>query len=82
VTTCTANWLRTLPNSPKITTLCELGDQGLFMAREALGAGLIDHVAYEDEIPALLESKVNPVHVITTEDYLHARRRMQRHCSF
>ena len=56
----------------------ELIDQGLFMAREALGAGLVDHVAYEDEIPTLLESKLNPVHVITTEDYLHLRRRELR----
>lgn len=56
----------------------ELIDQGLFMAREALGAGLVDQVAYEDEIPTLLESKLNPVHVITTEDYLHLRRRELR----
>jgi protease-4 len=56
----------------------ELIDQGLFMAREALAAGLVDHIAYEDEIPALLESKVNPVHVITTEDYLRSRRRILR----
>jgi protease IV len=56
----------------------ELIDQGLFMAREALGAGLVDHVAYDDEIPALLESAVKPVRVITTEDYLHARRRILR----
>jgi protease-4 len=38
----------------------------------------VDHAAYEDEIPALLESKVNPVRVITTEDYLHSRRRILR----
>ena len=56
----------------------ELIDQGLFMAREALEAGLVDHVAYEDEIPTLLESKLNPVHVITTEDYLHLRKRELR----
>ncbi|NOT53991.1 MAG: hypothetical protein HOP18_05240, partial [Deltaproteobacteria bacterium] len=53
-------------------------DQGLFMAREALGAGLIDHVAYEDEIPTLLEAKLNPVHEITTEEYLHLRRQVMR----
>jgi len=56
----------------------ELIDQGLFMAREALGTGLVDHVAYEDEIPTLLESKFSPVHVITTEDYLHLHRRELR----
>ncbi len=56
----------------------ELIDQGLFVAREALGAGLVDHVAYEDEIPTLLESKFTPVHVITTEDYLHLHRRELR----
>lgn len=56
----------------------ELIDQGLFMAREALGAGLVDHVAYEDEIPTLLEAKLNPVHEITTEEYLHLRGRVMR----
>ncbi len=56
----------------------ELIDQGLFMAREALGAELVDHVAYEDEIPTLLEAKLNPVHEITTAEYVHLRRRVMR----
>jgi len=56
----------------------ELIDQGLYMAREALAAGLVDHVAYEDEMPTLLESTLNPVQVITTEEYLHLRRRELR----
>ena len=34
-------------------------DQGLFLAREAMSEGLVDHIGYEDELPALLESRVN-----------------------
>jgi protease-4 len=56
----------------------EVIDQGLFMAREALAAGVVDRVAYEDEIPALLETILNPVHLIATDDYLHHRRREMR----
>jgi len=53
-------------------------DQGLFLAREALAAGLVDHVAYEDEIPALLEGKIGPVQLIEARVYRHRRARELR----
>jgi protease IV len=56
----------------------ELIDQGLFLAREALAAGLIDHVAYEDEVPALLEGKIGPVQLIEAAAYRRRRARALR----
>ncbi|MGE0821397.1 MAG: signal peptide peptidase SppA [Candidatus Binatia bacterium] len=56
-------------------------DQGLFLSREALGAGLIDHVAYEDEILHLLENAIDTidtVEMIETTDYLRFRGRVLR----
>lgn len=53
-------------------------DHGLFMAREALSAGLIDHIVYEDEIPTLLESQCKPVRVIVAEEYIYLRKRALR----
>jgi len=51
----------------------ELIDQGLFLAREALAAGLVDHIAYEDEVPALLEGKIGPVQLIEAAAYRRRR---------
>ena len=48
-------------------------DQGLFLAREALAEGLVDHVGYEDEIPQLLEKQVGELHVLDAEHYRHRR---------
>jgi protease-4 len=54
-------------------------DQGLFLAREALTAGLVDHLGYEDELPGLLEGKMGPVHLIEAGPYRHRRaRELQR----
>ncbi|TMA61467.1 MAG: signal peptide peptidase SppA [Deltaproteobacteria bacterium] len=53
----------------------ELIDQGLFLAREALTAGLVDQVDYEDAVPARLEAKIGPVQVI--EAGLYQRRRVR-----
>jgi protease-4 len=53
----------------------ELIDQGLFLAREALEVGLIDHIGYEDEVPGLLEAKIGPVQMIEVGLY---RRRCLR----
>jgi len=44
-------------------------DHGLFLAREALAAGLIDHVGYEDEIDTLLEAQLGEVETIELADY-------------
>ncbi|MBI3301066.1 MAG: signal peptide peptidase SppA [Deltaproteobacteria bacterium] len=56
----------------------ELIDQGLFLAREALAAGLVDHVGYEDEVPALLEAKIGPVQIIEAGPYRRRRGRALR----
>ncbi|MBI3797006.1 MAG: S49 family peptidase, partial [Deltaproteobacteria bacterium] len=56
----------------------KLIDQGLFLAREALAAGLVDHVAYEDEVPALLEAKIGPIQLIEAGAYRHRRARVLR----
>jgi protease-4 len=53
-------------------------NQGLFLAREALAAGLIDHVAYEDELPTLLETQIGSVQLIETSPYRHRRARELR----
>ena len=53
-------------------------DQGLFLAREALAAGLVDHVAYEDEVLALLEGKVGSVRLIESGAYRRRRAREVR----
>jgi protease-4 len=58
-------------------------DHGLFLAQEALTAGLIDHVAYEDEIESLLEAQLGAVEIIEVADYQRQygrtlRRRMLR----
>lgn len=47
----------------------ELIDHGLFLPREALTAGLIDHVSYEDEIESLLETQLGTVEMIEVADY-------------
>jgi len=60
------------------TEVQELIDQGLFLAREAREAGLIDHIAYEDEIPTLLEAKISPVQLIETTPYQSRRGRALR----
>lgn len=48
-------------------------DQGLFLSREAFAAGLIDHVAYEDEITRLLEDKLGALQFIETGSYRRRR---------
>jgi protease-4 len=48
-------------------------DQGLFLAREAQAAGLVDHVAYEDEIPRLLEEKLGALAFLDAGPYRHRR---------
>ncbi len=48
-------------------------DQGLFLPREALAAGLIDHVAYEDELSGMLEKRFGEVHVIEAGPYRQRR---------
>jgi protease IV len=53
-------------------------DQGLFLASEALTAGLVDQVCYDDEIPTLLESKVTQVRPIEAKDYRRRRGRIER----
>lgn len=55
-------------------------DQGLFLAREALEVGLIDHIGYADEIPASLEAKIGPVQMIEVGPYRRRRlRAIRRH---
>ncbi|MCS6925112.1 MAG: signal peptide peptidase SppA [Candidatus Binatia bacterium] len=55
-------------------------DQGLFLAQEARASGLIDHIAYEDEVPALLEAKIGPVQLIEADLYRRRRlRAIRRH---
>jgi len=56
----------------------QLIDQGLFLAREALTAGLVDHVAYEDEVPQLLEAKIGPIKLIEAGAYRRRRARALR----
>ena len=56
----------------------KLIDQGLFLAREALTAGLVDHIAYEDEVPALLEAKIGSVRPIEAGAYRRRRARELR----
>lgn len=56
----------------------KLVDQGLFLAREALAAGLVDHIGYEDEVPALLEAKIGPVQLIEAGPYRRRRGRAIR----
>jgi protease-4 len=54
----------------------DLIDHGLFLAGEALTAGLVDQVVYEDELPALLEARIGPVSMIETADYQRQRGRV------
>jgi protease IV len=56
----------------------QLIDQGLFLAREALTAGLVDHVVYEDEVPQLLEAKIGPIKLIEAGVYRRRRARALR----
>jgi protease-4 len=51
----------------------DLIDQGLFLAREALESGLVDHIAYEDALPDLLESVIGPVKPIEADVYQRRR---------
>lgn len=53
-------------------------DQGLFLAREALAAGLVDRVGYEDEVPGLLEAAIGPVQTIEVSPYRRRRGRALR----
>lgn len=53
-------------------------DQGLFLPREALTAGLIDQIVYEDEVSSLLEAKISTVEMIATADYQRQRGRVLR----
>lgn len=55
------------------TEVRQLVDQGLFLAREALASGLVDHVAYEDEAQRLLEDKVGELHFIEAAPYRRRR---------
>lgn len=48
-------------------------DQGLFIAREALAEGLIDHIGYEDELSQLLEKQLGELHFIEAGPYRHRR---------
>ncbi|HXG20052.1 MAG TPA: signal peptide peptidase SppA [Methylomirabilota bacterium] len=48
-------------------------DQGLFLAREALAVGLIDHVAYEDELHQIMEEKLGALHIIEAGPYRRRR---------
>jgi protease-4 len=57
------------------TSVRELIDQGLFLAQEAVAAGLVDHIGYEDEVETLLETAIGPVHMIEMRPY---RRRLMR----
>ena len=56
----------------------ELIDHGLFLAREAATAGLIDHVVYEDELTSLLEAKIGTVEAIDMADYQRQHGRVLR----
>jgi protease-4 len=56
----------------------ELIDHGLFLAREAQSAGLVDHVGYEDEILGLLETHNGPVQMIEAGPYRRRRARALR----
>ncbi len=51
----------------------ELIDQGLFLAAEAQTSGLVDHVAYADELPELLEPLVGEVKPIEAGAYQRRR---------
>ncbi len=51
------------------TSVRELIDQGLFLAQEAVTAGLVDHISYEDEVETLLETAIGPVHMIEMRPY-------------
>lgn len=48
-------------------------DQGLFIAREALAEGLVDHIGYEDELPQLLEKQLGELHFIEAGPYRQRR---------
>jgi protease-4 len=48
-------------------------DQGLFLAREALAVGLIDHVAYEDELQKIVEKRLGELHIIEADPYRRRR---------
>ena len=50
-----------------------LVDQGLFIAREAVAEGLVDHIAYEDELPQLLEKQLGELQFIETGPYRQRR---------
>lgn len=56
----------------------ELIDQGLFLAQEALAAGLVDHISYEDETTTLLEAQIGPVQLIEVGPYRRRRLRALR----
>jgi protease-4 len=55
------------------TEVQQLIDQGLFLAREAVTTGLVDHVGYEDELLGMLEAKFGPLQFIDTDPYRHRR---------
>jgi protease-4 len=57
------------------TEVQQLIDQGLFLAREALAAGLVDHVGYEDELLGMLEAKLGTLQFIDAGPYRHRRTR-------
>ncbi len=48
-------------------------DQGLFLPHEAQAAGLVDHVAYEDEVPRFLEAQLGVLHFIEAGPYRYRR---------
>ena len=54
----------------KVRTLI---DQGLFLAGEAQASGLVDHVAYADELPGLLEPLISEVQPIEAGAYQRRR---------
>lgn len=60
------------------TAVQKLIDQGLFLAREASEVGLVDHIGYEDEVPALLEATIGPVQMIEVVPYRRRRLRAIR----
>ncbi|MBI3304296.1 MAG: signal peptide peptidase SppA [Deltaproteobacteria bacterium] len=53
-------------------------DQGSFLAHEALDAGLVDSLRYEDEIPALLAAGLGPCQTIDADRYRRQRGREVR----
>ncbi len=60
--------------------VCGLIDQGLFLAREARDAGLVDNLCYEDEIAVLLEAELGSCQTIDANKYRRQRgRQVRRH---